>query len=1208
MNRIDRIDRIDISGAEGLIDVSRGMISGGLAHEQLRGAVAIHNILAEKGFAYLADEVGMGKTYVALGAVGLLRFFNPGMRILFIAPRDNIQTKWIKELYNFTRNNWLNQDQRVKSVQNLPVVSAIKCNNLEQWGREIVRNPNCDAFLRMPSFSLSLSGQSDSWVGKRDRLMRLVPNVAKASLSLASKEEFKRNYARALNTILPEYDLVVIDEAHNLKHGREGTASRNQILAGVLGIDDETDLKAFPGYGGRCKRVLLLSATPLETDYAELWHQLDLFGYGQNVADLKQPEYDDAKKRELIGQFMVRRITSLQIGGKPHTKNMYRREWRGGGCLEFDKPIDIPSKHQQLIVALIQKKVSEVLNSARFNASFQIGLLSSFESFAETVKSKHKAKPDDEGAFDGDQTQDTAEREGIDTGNVTAIAQSYRTTFGKPLPHPKMDAVVASLKDAFRTRQKALIFVRRIKSVDELQAKLCLEYDEWIRTYIETLLPDSLSEEFEKVWARYQADRRPDAKPQTLGVDEERETDTTYDDEPAESPSDDDAGGNDTFFSWFFRGNGPRGVLSGAAFRKNRLQGEGSAYTTFFEDNYLLALLGRTRNPLDALATALGREVEDVRRELRSLAASAFEHRTRRKKYPRFHLFHAYQVAGLTLLAGHANQFQQEAKIILNARYGQRRPYLLAKVAATYPAADEYIGEKTFFTELRERAGLCKEIWLVPNRIRHNGAAHEQEMDDFRNREQRRELLASVVRLGHPLMTLWALLVAQLGTMKLGAQQPRSNDRSEVLINIFLEHLERERQESITTKQPLHTAYSELHDVAQCFDLLLNTTFPEVRQQQRRLAELPADYAKVLGAQTPVCGMHGGVNATLVKQFRMPGYPIIMISTDVLQEGEDLHTFCSRIIHYGISWTSSAMEQRTGRIDRVNSLTHRCLEAIADSASPSDSLQAYYPYLRDSVEVLQVNRVFERMNEFLRKTHILGENEVTSKRINTDQESARQWKIPEQILSPLKSAFEIHDGHLSGRKREVQSVVRRVEAVVQHLQDVRAGLDGCLRIDWEPQSDRSALYGTAYCSANATQLVEPSVKQDQQAVRRQPFALYLRSARYSGDVILLHAISPVGKLVTDPQTLAELMQYKAVLDGAKVCLVPEGVNSYSITVEGDIRFDPTTTQLEEVIDLLTRVAISADRIEREKMGKDAHFNEFGDDLTKEGRNADDGKN
>lgn len=1202
MNRIDRIDRIDISVAEGLIDFSRGMISGGLAHEQLRGTVAIHNIIADKGFAYLADEVGMGKTYVALGVVGLMRFFNPGMRILFIAPRDNIQTKWIKELYNFTRNNWLNQDQRVKSVQNLPVVPAIKCNNLEHWGGEIVRNPNRDAFLRMPSFSLSLSSQNDSWVGKRDRLMRLVPKVAKASFSLASKEAFKRNYARALNTILPEYDLVVIDEAHNLKHGREGTASRNQILAGVLGIDDETDLKAFPGYGGRCKRVLLLSATPLETDYAELWHQLDLFGYGQSVAELKQPEYDPAKKRELVGQFMVRRITSLQIGGKPHTKNMYRQEWRGGGCMEYDKPLEIPDERQRLIVALVQKKVSEVLNSARFNASFQIGMLSSFESFAATVKSKRKAKPDDE--FDGDQTQDTAEREGIDTSNVTEIAQSYRRTFGKPLPHPKMDAVVASLKDAFRTRQKALIFVRRIKSVDELQAKLCLEYDEWIRTYIRTLLPDSLSEEFEKVWAKYQADRRPDAKPQTLGVDEERETDTTDDDEPAEPPSDDDAGGNDTFFSWFFRGDGPQGVLSGAAFRKNRLQGEGSAYTTFFEDNYLLALLGRTRDPLDALATALGREVEDARREVRSLAASAFEHRTRRKKYPRFHLFHAYQVAGLTLLANHANQFQQEAKIILNARYGQRRPYLLAQVAATFPAADEYIGEKTFFTELRERAELCKEIWLVPNRIGHNGAAHEQAMDDFRNREQRRELLASVARLGHPLITLWVLFVAQLKVMSLGKRT--SDASSEVLINNFLEHLEHERQESITTKQPLHTAYSELRDVAQCFDLLLDTTFPQARREP--LPGLPKLYATVLSAQAPVGGMHGGVNSKLVKQFRMPGYPIIMISTDVLQEGEDLHTFCSHIVHYGISWTSSAMEQKTGRIDRINSHTHRRLESAAGDVPKADLLQVYYPYLRDSVEVLQVERVFERMNKFLSKTHILGGDEATSKGINTDEESTRNGPIPQQIRSQLKSAFEIHDGHLSGKKKEVQSVVRRVDAVVQHLQDIRAGLDGRLRIDWEPQSDRSALYGTVYCSANATQLVEPSVQQDRQGVRRQPFALYLRSAWHSGDVILLHAISPVGKLVTDPQTLVELMPYQTALDGAKVCLVPEGVDSYSITVEGDIRFDPTTTQLEEVIDLLTRVAISADRIEREKMGKDAHFNEFGDDLTKEGRDADDGKN
>ena len=62
-----------------------------IAEEQLEGAVAMHNLLARQGFAYLADEVGMGKTYVALGAVALLRYLNPGFRVLYIAPRENIQ-------------------------------------------------------------------------------------------------------------------------------------------------------------------------------------------------------------------------------------------------------------------------------------------------------------------------------------------------------------------------------------------------------------------------------------------------------------------------------------------------------------------------------------------------------------------------------------------------------------------------------------------------------------------------------------------------------------------------------------------------------------------------------------------------------------------------------------------------------------------------------------------------------------------------------------------------------------------------------------------------------------------------------------------------------------------------------------------------------------------------------------------------------------
>ncbi len=48
----------------------------------------------------------------------------------------------------------------------------------------------------------------------------------------------------------------------------------------------------------------------------------------------------------------------------------------------------------------------------------------------------------------------------------------YRNTFGKEMPHPKMDALVESLQAAWTTGKKSLVFVRRVKSVDELKRKL----------------------------------------------------------------------------------------------------------------------------------------------------------------------------------------------------------------------------------------------------------------------------------------------------------------------------------------------------------------------------------------------------------------------------------------------------------------------------------------------------------------------------------------------------------------------------------------------------------------------------------------------------------------------------------------------------------------------------------------------------------------
>ncbi len=102
--------------------------------------------------------------------------------------------------------------------------------------------------------------------------------------------------------------------------------------------------------------------------------------------------------------------------------------------------------------------------------------------------------------------------------------------------------------------------------------------------------------------------------------------------------------------------------------------------------------------------------------------------------------------------------------------------------------------------------------------------------------------------------------------------------------------------------------------------------------------------------------MSGQVNQTLVRQFRMPGYPFALITTDLLQEGEDLHTFCSEVHHYGISWTPSAMEQRIGRIDRVRSHTDRRLTMSgASEMNGNDKLQVYFHIWRTLLKFSKSN-------------------------------------------------------------------------------------------------------------------------------------------------------------------------------------------------------------------------------------------------------------
>jgi hypothetical protein len=1147
---------IDLRTASELLDFSARIGEGQQAKDQLEGAVAIHNILADRGVAYLADEVGMGKTYVALGALALFRHYRPDFRVLVIAPRENIQNKWVKELRNFVDYNVRFPDMRVKALDGRPARPLVTCGSLLDLAHDVTLDPNRDFFLRLSSFSLPVAGKNlvDPEVARRfrDGLRRHLPWMREEVFDLRHKQAFKDNMAKAVCCALPRFDLVIIDEGHNLKHGfGENVSARNRVLALAMGRPGtDADPKLFPGYGPRAERVLFLSATPVEESYRHLWNQLDVFGLGGPYEGLRNPEVEEEEKKALAARFLIRRVTQMRVGSEEYTKNLYRREWRRGGVHTHDEPIRVEDPKQRLVVALVQKKVSELLGHERFNSSFQIGMLASFESFLETTRLKRE---DSEiGNFDDPgQTDRALEREGIDVTDLNKLSQSYRTTFGAEMPHPKMDALVDSLSQAWTRGEKALIFVRRVASVKELKRKLDERYDGWLMRRLTDELPEGLHTKLQSIFEQYRIEKSETLEPEHR------------------ADEDSDPGGKDTFFAWFFRGEGPRGVVSGANIQQRFIQ-RGTAYSTFFGDNYVADLLScRPGDVEGSLGQALGVVPDELKALLREGSKRFL---SRAKKHARADRFEAVQAAAVELLKDREGPHQEGARVVWHQRFESSLKFPHADEA---PEVGDYLELPTFFTELRVREALRSRLWPLTE--------DPDAVQAFRKRELRAQLLASAARLGHAFIDLYVMTIRRLGSLRLRAQESSEDDGADLYSARIVEYLDILEEQMRTPREERGWgAFDELAAISENFDLLLDVNEPDARLKP--LIETAGIFGKqLLRGQQPVGGMSGQVNQTLVKQFRMPGYPLVLITTDLLQEGEDLHTFCSAVHHYGIAWTPSSMEQRVGRVDRVRSHTERRLTGIEDRPPLADELlQVYFPHLEDTVEVLQVQRVLERINVFLRLMHegltTAGGDERT---IDAGKEFVRGRRLVPQIRERLKSAFPVTPEQL----RQDEKGLAVGPGIARELNERFARLAEAplpnLDVVWEPPVEPGMLLGTVNLGG-----------------RVQPFSLFLRSV---GARPAFRCISPVGcvRPGDDQDAVAASAAIVPVRIGA---VLTREDRTYDLTVEGDVLFaSAEETDAARVTALIRRVTRQADALEQEHLpGRDEVLATFREELSQEG--------
>jgi Helicase conserved C-terminal domain len=975
---------------------------------------------------------------------------------------------------------------------------------------------------------------------------------------------------------LPKLDLVIVDEAHNLKHGFSPSGSaRNLVLAEAFGRHSDDDLpnpRFFPTYGPRASRVLFLSATPIEETYRHLWNQLDLFGLASKFDELRDEKLPEATRKQVAAKFLVRRVTSIRLAGREHTKNMYRRQWRAGGVLRHDEPIAVTDVRQRLIVALVQKKVSELLSGKQFKRSFQIGMLASFESFLETSNLKRDG---DEVFDDAEQTDSALEREGIDVHDLNRLATSYRKKFGREMPHPKMDALVDSLASSWTTGGKSLVFVRRVASVKELKRKLDERYDDWLIASLLERLPEKLREPFGATVERYRHEKQTALSRPTEG------TSNNESNEP-EAPMA-NHGGHDTFFAWFFRGDGPKGVLSGANLQSRFIQGSG-AYATFFADNHVAALLDvEPGQVVAALSATLGLSVPDITRKVSERAARYLS--ARAKDVTRAKRMEASQAAALELLRdGAASDLAERAGVIWRERYESSTALKPARTAP--PEIATALERSTFFTELRrpERGALRSRIWPAP---RTEDATLEDFLRNFREQELRSELLATAARLGHAFIDLYTCALQGRATLSLGrgARASDAVDDEATMGEVGDERLCREYLDLLETQRIAAGvrpwgAFEELAEIAENFEMILDVNLADARTDA--LDESAHDIASLLRQQQPTGGMAGQINQTLVRQFRMPGYPFVLITTDLLQEGEDLHTFCSSVHHYGISWTPSAMEQRIGRIDRVRSQTERRLTELRGEVAGEDWLQVYFPYLQDTVEVLQVERVLERTNTFLRLMHEgLTVPANDQRRIDVQREMVAARSRVAVIREPLTTAFPIPEWATKGSKMSLAVDSTFGAGLRERFEQLPSRCPESLAVEWVKHPPKGSLLGTATLPNG----------------RIQPFSLVLRSEQ---GIPVVRCVSPIGRTMPDEET-QPIVERAARVPSRIGAILTKEERSYDLTVEDDVLLVAHKHDAARIAILIRRVTEQADRMEREHFedGRDQRLDAFEADLREE---------
>ena len=868
---------------------------------QSRGVTALCKILSSRKYAYLADEVGMGKTYQALGVITMLLAERPRAKILIIAPSKNVQDNWEKEINRFRDNNLLIDVSLKDKFYERPKDFISDCVNGAYKEHNIY-------VLRLTSFSSAAANvargacEENNYVSRRV-LREAIESVTESELPSSielnqlkyDSSEAGRICAEAFNRITPRFDLVVIDEAQNIRNLNNATLFLNAWLG----------YKRFETVSSSiATKTLLMSATPAHRNVETLKNQLKYF--------LSEDKIPQKLSHDYLEEFMIRRLRTY--------KNENKYECRQNLADDVGKDISI---EQRLFLALIQKKLADY--KLKNNANYKIGFLETFESFDPTDEGEPEEGEDSRSIkeFENGNSHEKDEYgQAVDKKIMRDVAESFRNEFEDEdfPPHPKLDYMKNKMVTAYKNTvidedncpDKAIVFVRRIASVQELQRRLSKKYEDRVINYWLQKL-NIKDGSFRDMQVRFEQNYNK-------SIGGKQPADDMTDDDPFDSETYElsEQENKSQLLKWLALKKSDKNVTYSAVSRFKKSLQRNRSNCDFFEENYIRTIYDLQR--------AAGKTKRSYSQYIKNLVDDRFVNEV--AKYIDAKPEYYYRKSS----GNKGNKYNKSNILVLCCYIAIKKtnPNLASQIFEYYKINEKSadpnpnaVVKKNIIQGILKGTSIWNKILVDNAPLVEATSTYES----FCKRELMKKCIQKYLLLGDAILEI---LYAYCSINKNGT----TNDAMDLFVrNNWIKKTEI----SVRIRQFISN-----------YDLIHSQLFSDIKEKID-IAYNP----RFLNDQRWVVGATGGTdNSAVITRFNTPFFPDIIVCTDVMKEGINLHLFCNKVFHYGLAWTPGDLEQRVGRVDRFFSKTFRARNEEKDM-----KVEITYPYMGKTIDEHQLKKV-----------------------------------------------------------------------------------------------------------------------------------------------------------------------------------------------------------------------------------------------------------